>query len=129
MKSFPDKQPSELLDYDFNYSDWCVDGDFLVNAVVSIEDLNSNYKLTMRTRSVRLKDLLSGIAAGDFEVEGIIGDIYPKAIITFFVVSEEFIKVWISDGSDGERYKITCTAEAHSGRIKESEAMIKIKEK
>jgi len=129
MDKFPDKQPKELLDYDFNYAEWLVDGDFLSDAEVTIEDLSSSYKLTMRTKGVKLEDLLSGNASGDYSISGCIGNPFPRAIISFFVVAEEYVKVWISDGDDKEKYKITCTAEAHSGRIKESEGSLKIKEK
>jgi len=129
MKTFPDKQPSELLDYDFNYSEWLVDGDTLNNATVTIEDLNSGYKLTIETSGAHLVDLLDGSINGVFYIEGCIGNPLPRAIISFFVVTDEFVKVWIDAGEDGEKYKITCTAEAHSGRIKESEGGLKIKEK
>jgi len=129
MKNFPDKQPSELLDYDFNYSEWLIDDDVLSNAVVVIEDMNSAYKLTMETSRVSLQDLLDGSAVGIYSIEGCVGNPFPRAIISFFVVTDEYVKVWVSDGEDGEKYKITCTAEAHSGRIKESEGGLKVKEK
>jgi hypothetical protein len=126
MKTFPDKQPSDLLDYDFNYSEWLKDDDVLTNAIVSIEDLNSTYKLTMKTKGISLENILNGSVSGEYELEG--GPTL-KAIISFFVVTDKYVKVWIEDGDDGERYKITCTAETHIGRIKESEALIKIKER
>ena len=119
MKTFY-KQPSELLDYDFNYSEWLVDDDILSDAVISIEDLSTGSKLTLKVKNIPFSEL----QAGDYDVIGPL----PNVIITFFVVADEYVKVWVDGGDDREKYKITCTAETHNGRIKESEAILKIKE-
>ena len=44
------------------------------------------------------------------------------------IVDGEFVKVWLSGGTDGETYKVTVLAVTVNGRSKEKEFRIKVKE-
>jgi len=84
------KQPSEVLDYDFKYTDWLDSGDEIESAEVTVA---------------------TGITLDSYNI-----------------VSPGIVKVWLSGGTDGETYLITCVATTEGGREKEKEFKLKIKE-
>lgn len=45
-----------------------------------------------------------------------------------YVLSSGVVKVWLSGGTDGTSYKVTAAATTASGRTKEGEITIKVKE-
>jgi hypothetical protein len=44
------------------------------------------------------------------------------------LVDEQRIKLWVSDGTDGVKYKLTVTATTHDGRTVQVELSLKIKD-
>lgn len=81
------KQPSENLDYDFDFSGGLPGGDSIGSAVVTV----SPSGLTLGTRQI---------------------------------LEVQTVKQWISGGTAGITYKITCVATSVAGRIKELEFML-----
>lgn len=84
------KQPADVLDYDFDYSDWLEDR----------ADTISTFSITAD----------AGITVGaSAHVSGV-------------------VKVFLSGGTDGSSYKITCTVVTTGARTKQAEIVVKIKE-
>lgn len=85
-----EKQPVDVLDYDFDYSDWLADR----------ADTISTATITATT----------GVTVGS--------STHTSGVV----------KVFISGGTDGQSYKITCTVVTTGGRTKQAEIVIKVKE-
>ncbi len=84
------KQPADVLDYDFDYSDW-------------LEDRND----TISSHSVVSE---AGLVVGNvFVLNGV-------------------VKVFLSGGTNGSSYKVTCTVITTGGRTKQAEITVKVKE-
>ena len=84
------KQPADVLDYDFDYSDWLDDR---VDTIAT-QTVTADTGITVGTVSNA-----SGV-----------------------------VKAWISGGTDGQTYKVTCTMTSAGGRIKQAEISIRVKE-
>lgn len=83
------KQPTEVLDYDFDYSAWLVITDEISAATITVP---------------------SGITLDSYSF------------------TDTVVKIWLSGGTDGETYKITCLVTTSAGRKKEKELRIKVKD-
>jgi len=83
------KQPSDFLDYDFDFSDWMVAADTIESADITVA---------------------TGITLESYSF------------------TDTVVKVWLSGGTDGETYKVTCLITTDDGRKKEKEFKIKIKD-
>lgn len=85
-----EKQPADVLDYDFDYSDWLDDR----------SDTIATYNVVAETGlTVGLVTAISGV-----------------------------VKVFLSGGTDGQTYKVTCTVTTTGGRTKQAEISVKVKE-
>lgn len=84
------KQPVDVLDYDFDFSDWLTDrADTILSFTVTAD---------------------TGLTVGDTStVDGV-------------------VKVFLSGGTSGQQYKVTCTVVTNGGRTKQAELAIKVKE-
>ena len=49
--------------------------------------------------------------------------------IESYTTNSNFVKIWISGGTNGKTSKITCVAETADGRLKEKDFKIKVKER
>lgn len=85
------KQPSENLDYDFDFADFMPAGDVIASSVVTAD---------------------AGVTLGSKTDN-------PGASI---------VKQFISGGTDGTTYKVTCKITTTGGRVKEAEFKLKVKE-
>lgn len=54
--------------------------------------------------------------------------IEPGATIVTHARQAGVIRVFVAGGTDGQQYKVTCTATTAGGRVKQAEIVIKIKE-
>jgi hypothetical protein len=92
------QQPSELLDYDIDYSKWLVGTDgiasFSVDVVPPYDAVNNPDGLK----------------------------------VTYLTNTDTTIKFWAKGGVSGTTYKATITVETADGRIKQDEIKFKIKE-
>ena len=84
------KQPADVLDYDFDYSDWLDDR---VDTIAT-QTVTADTGVTVGTVSNA-----SGV-----------------------------VKAFVSGGTDGVTYKVTCTMTSAGGRVKQAEIEIKVKE-
>lgn len=94
------KQPAETLDYDVDFSEFFSDGDTLLTS----GDPPVPYPL----------DVVStppGLQLG-----------------STFVLNGSIIKQWVSGGENGVKYKVTITATSTSGRVKQVEFQIRVKD-
>ena len=94
------KQPAETMDYDISFAEFFADGDTLVTV-------------------------------GDPAVpEPLDVVISPPGLLKgpTFVLNGTTIKQWLYGGVNGVRYKITITATSNSGRVKQVEFVVKIKD-
>lgn len=90
IKTF-NKQPREVLDFDFLFADYLASRiDSLASATVTAEP-------------------------------GIVLD-------SAFVIDASFVKVFVSGGTTGQKYLVTCIATTVGGRVLESEFYIGVKE-
>lgn len=103
MKTFT-KQPSEVLDYDIDMSDWFED--------ISGDDIQS-VTVTVTGSGVAPDLVLGPDALPDHQLVG--------------SPSTRF-KVWAGDGVDGSTYKVTSRVLTSAGREKEVDFKIKVKE-
>ena len=86
------KQPAEILDYDFDFSDFLTgSGDTLASSVVT-----ADVGVTVMSKT-------------DNTTDGT-------------------VKVFLSSGTDGTTYKVTCLITTSAGRKKEAEFKLKVKE-
>ncbi len=95
------KQPSERLDYDFDYSLFLMSADTIESAVFKVETL---------------------VESGE-----VITVPNPLEIDTE-IIDTTFTKAWVRGGEIGYTYKISCTATTAHGRTKEDEIKIRVKE-
>lgn len=86
------KQPSEVLDYDVDFSEWLPDDDSIATASA------------VRTPATSL------------------------AIDSTSVFDSTWVKVWLSAGTTGVKYKVTVTVVTDDGRTKEAEFYVNVKE-
>jgi hypothetical protein len=86
----PYKQPGEVLDYDFDFTDSLAEGDTVSTATVTV----SPSGLTLSTKTV----------------------------------SSPTVKQWVSGGTAGTRYRLTCAAVTSGGRTHEEEMVIPVAE-
>lgn len=103
MKTF-DKQPSDVLDYDVDLSEWFED--------IPGDDIQSVTVVTTGT----------GIAP-----ELVLG---PDALPEFQLIDSPSVrfKVWIGSGVTGQSYKVTAKVVTGAGREKEIDFKIKVKD-
>lgn len=89
------KQPAEVLDYEFDFSEWLADR---ADTIVS--------------QTVVSAPLTTGAA---MPVSNIVQN---SGVVRFF----------LSGGTDGVKYKVTCTITTTGGRTKQSEITITVKD-
>lgn len=98
-----DKQPVEVLDYDFNFEPWLTDRtDTIVTRNVTVD---SGIDLETQEASTG-----SGI------------------VVNSSVISGGIVKAWLSGGTHNTRYKVTCTIVTVGGRTKQAEITVTVKE-
>ena len=95
------KQPAETLDYDIDFSQILDDGDLLA----SIGDPATPLPLSVVSAPV-------GLSLGP----------------TFVIGDGKVIKQWLSGGTNRQRYKITLTVTTNSGRVKQVEFEVRVKD-
>lgn len=95
------KQPAETLDYDIDFSQFLADGDTLVS--VGDPPVPSPLDVVVSPSGLTL--------AG-----------------TFVVDNGLTIKQWVSGGTNGSKYKVTITATSNTGRIKQVEFVVRVKD-
>ena len=97
-----DKQPAEVKDYPVDLSAWLSESnDSLGDATVLVECISRTDDPALT--AMRLHRLLINPVAG-------------------------VVSVWLSHGTNGERYKVSVTATTASGRVDQSEFIVKVKE-
>lgn len=95
------KQPAETLDYDIDFAQFLADGDTL---------LSTGNPPVPSPLDVSVSP--SGLTLGG----------------TFVVDSGLTIKQWVSGGVNGGKYKITITATSNTGRVKQVEFVVRVKD-
>lgn len=95
------KQPAEVLDYDVDFTEYLADGDTLLSS--GNPPIPSPYNIT---------------------VDGT-GLVVESA---FVINNGKTIKVWLTGGTNGVKYKITITATTNAGRVKQVEFVIQVKD-
>lgn len=95
MERFPDKLSSDANYYDFDFTDKLGESTEIVSAVVTAVILSTGVDVTSTITTVANQTIVDSI-----------------------------VRVWISGGTNGIDYKITCEATAVDGRIAEIEYMI-----
>lgn len=95
------KQPAETLDYDVDFAQFLADGDTLVAAGNPPVPVPLDVTVTP-----------AGLTLG------------PTVVIN----GNTTIKQWLSGGTNGGKYKITLTATSNSGRVKQVEFVVRVKE-
>lgn len=95
------KQPADNLDYDIDFSEFLADGDTLVSS--GDPPVPSPLDVTVTP---------SGLTLGP----------------TFVINDGSVIKQWLSGGTAGAKYKITITATSNSGRVKQVEFTVRVKD-
>jgi hypothetical protein len=95
------KQPSENLDYDFDWTDWMPLGDNVQSTVMTAD---------------------SGITLGAKEQGEYISDVWTLN------PAGNIIKQFVSGGTADKDYKITCVMTTLQGRIDEREIRIRVRD-
>ena len=92
------KQPSEVKDYDVDYSEWLseMDNDMLNEVYAKVTCITNPNDTTLECDDI--------------------------------VHTTEVAKLWMRGGTDGYRYKVEITAITVEGRIDESELIFRIKD-
>jgi hypothetical protein len=72
-------------------------------------------------------DFSEWFPVGDTIIESTVS-VTPAGLTVGDALAHPRIKVWVSGGVDGTRYKITVLASTNDGRAKEVELIVKIKE-
>ena len=106
------KQPDEIMDYDADFSAFLEVSptDTLVSAVSSVsEGITDDDQTTYLDNSLPIPDYLTITATVVDTASGV-------------------VKVWLSYGRDGQKYKITILATTTAGRVKEHEFRIRVKD-
>ena len=93
------KQPTERLDYGVKTSTWMVSGDSITDTKVSIDDGALGL-------SVPANGLLAEVAGGNTT--------YPQ--------------IWVENGTDAVTYKLSVVMTMVSGRVKEHNFKVKVKD-
>jgi hypothetical protein len=96
-----DKQPADTLDYDIDFTQILDDGDLLATTG------NPPVPLPLNVTSTP-----AGLTLGP----------------TFVINDGKTIKQWLSGGNNRQRYKITLTATTNSGRVKQVEFEVRVKD-
>lgn len=52
----------------------------------------------------------------------------PGIEVPLTTMSDGVVKVWVSGGTSGQKYKITATITTVGGRVREGEILVKVKE-
>ena len=94
------KQPTEVIDYDIDFSQFLTEGDTLV---------------TVGDPPVPIPLDVSVTPAGL-----VIGGTYVR--------NGTVVKQWLSGGTVGERYKVTLTVTSGGGRVKQVEFIVRVKD-
>lgn len=94
------KQPAETLDYDIDFAEFFTDGDTIVS--VGDPPVPSPLSITV--------------------------DVPGLTIGGTYVINGTIVKQWLSGGVDGGRYKVTITVTSNSGRVKQVEFMLRVKD-
>lgn len=102
MQTFK-KQPQDVLDFDVNLTDWfsTVPGDNISSVAISVELFDDD-----------LTPLVYGAL--------------PHPGYTLMGANPVRFKLWLSGGSDGFIYKVTCLISSEQDRVKEMEFKIKV---
>lgn len=95
------KQPSENLDYDFDWTDWMPTGDTIASSSVTA---------------------VSGISLGIKEQGDYVNNLWTTSS------SGKIIKQFVSGGTVNANYKVTCVMTTIEGRIDEAEIVIRVRE-
>lgn len=95
------KQPVEVLDYDVDFSEYLSDGDTLLST--GNPAIPDPYNITVDK---------------------------PELVVesAFVINNDKTIKVWVTGGVNGVKYKITITATTNAGRVKQVEFVIQVKD-
>jgi len=103
MQTF-EKQPSEVLDYDIDMSEWFEDigSDDIESVTVTVDGTGIAPSLVLGPDAFPIFDILGS--------------------------SSTSFKVWVGGGVDGQSYKITAKVVTAAGREKETDFKIKVKE-
>lgn len=104
-----EKQPGETVDVDVSYAD------FLHLRTDTILD---NSKVTL--------EVPVGITLEHYEL--VAGDTSPDNAGAVVSIPKGVVKMWFSEGIDGETYKVTVKAITVGGREKHAEIIIVVKE-
>lgn len=89
------KQPAEVLDYEFDFSEWLADrADSIVSQTVVATAQSTGSAMTV---------------SNVIQVAGV-------------------VRFFLAGGTEGVKYKITCTIVTTGGRTKQSEIMITVKD-
>lgn len=111
MDVFP-KQPDEILDYDADFNAFLelTPADTLSSAVASVsEGVTDADQTTYLDNSLPIPDYLT----------------IDSTVVS---TSDGIVKVWLSSGRDGQKYKVTILATTTAGRVKEHEFRIRVKD-
>lgn len=87
------KQPAEVLDYDFDFSQWVPAGDSLPESISTSVVVATGLTLGVKT--------------------------HPGSAV---------VKQFISGGTSGVNYKVTCTITTTQGRVKEVDIILKVRD-
>lgn len=101
-KSEFEKQPSENKDYDYDWTLWMPSGDNISSSVVTAD---------------------TGVTLGTKQQGDYIDGVWTES------TTGKSIKQFISGGTDGTNYKVTCVMTTTAGRIDEREIIIMVREK
>lgn len=111
MDTFP-KQPDEILDYDVDFSAFLAleTPDTLLSATSDVsEGITEADQTTYLDNSLPIPD-------------------YLTIDTTIVDTANGIVKVWLSGGRDGIKYKVTVVATTTAGRVKEHDFKIRCKE-
>ena len=89
------KQPSELQDYDFDFTDYLAGFDPIDDPAVDVEPVVT---------------------------------VDPGLELVSHSLYEATVKVWVRGGEPNKSYKISVNLTTEAGRVKQAEALIKVKE-
>jgi hypothetical protein len=104
------KQPDEILDYDADFSAFLAVAapDTLVSAVATVsEGITDDDQTDYLDNSLPIPDYLT---------------------IDTTIVTDTIVKVWLSLGRTGQKYKITIVATTAAGRVKEHDFRVRVRE-
>ena len=100
------KQPSEVMDYDIDFSEYLPEGDELASAGNPPTPTGCDAFVSSATETSSTL---------------VIDNVYV-------IDSGKTLKVWVSGGTNGVTYKVTLRATTAGGRVKEVEFKVKVKD-